>query len=785
MELYRIHFKKIIGIALICLLITSCKDKEKAPIKKEQLVEKVFPMLDTENSRWFFFSSANRPFGMVNLSPDTEINGAWGSGYRYAKDTIKGFSHIHAWQMSGLSVMPVTVNSENKEHIFTDFYSKFSHNKEQALPGYHYTELERYAITTELTSTKRVGFHKYTYPKKNIQKAILFNLNTMLGPCENTQGTLKKDSDKELSGQLVMQPTHRRPKPVTVFFKIKLNIPLTSIEQDNITNNYLLNIADVDKALLMKVGISYTSIENANNNINEELPDWDFNSVVANSKTEWNGLLERIKIEGGTEKEQSRFYTDLWHALQGRRVISDYNGAYPDNTGETFRIGQLPLDSNGKPKFNHYNSDSFWGAQWTINTLWGLVYPEIMEEFTHSLMQYYKDGGLVPRGPSGGNYTYVMTGATSTPFIVTAIQKNIIKDSLETIYTALKKNHMLNGIMGRAGYEHNTQVGGGLNYYIDNGYVPYPFPIAHKEGEFGIHMDGTSQTNEYAYQDWTLAQLAKKLNKTEDYNYFLKRSNNYKNVFNTEVGWMAPKDINGQWKKDFDPYQYETGFTESNGAQSTWFVPQDIEGLASLMGGNDKAVQKLDTQFKTASKLKFTSGTSHAAELHPEYSRVPINYGNQPSIQTAFIFNKIGRPDLTQYWSRQVVEHVFSGLSPLTGYNGDEDQGLMGSLAVLMKMGIFQMNGGTEENPEYQIGSPVFKKITIKLHPDYATGKEFVIQAENNSEENIYVNTVEFNNKTLNNYSIKHNDITNGGTLVLKMNKEANTNSGALLTEKR
>ncbi len=771
MKLTQIQKKGIIGISFFFLFLTSCKKEYKEQVNKEQFVDKVYPLLDTENSRWFFFSSASRPFGMVNLSPDTEINGAWASGYRFSKDTIKGYSHIHAWQMSGLSVMPVTVNESNKKSIYKDFYSKFSHDKEKVFPGYHSVELDRYAIKTELTSTKRVGLHKYKYPKKDIQKSILFNLNSILGPCENIEGILNKDNDKELSGKFVMKPTHRRIKPLTAYYKIKLNTPVINIEQDSITKNYLINLNELDQDVLMKVGISYTSVENANNNIQQELPHWDFDEVVNQSKTEWDNLLGRIKVEGGSEKDQRRFYTDLWHALQGRRIISDFNGAYPDNTKETFRVGQIPLDVEGKPKFNHYNSDSFWGAQWTISTLWGLIYPEVMEDFTQSLMQYYKDGGMIPRGPSGGDYTYVMTGASSTPFVVSAIQKGFIKNDLESIYKALRKNHMQGGIMGKAGYEHHTNLGGGLKYYLEKGYVPYPLP---KEEQFGIHLDGSSQTMEYAYQDWTLAQLAKKLGYFDDYNYFLKRSENYKNVFNEELGWMSPKNIDGNWKADFDPYQYENGFIESNAAQATWFVPHDIDGLATLMGGKEKAVEKLNEQFKVAEKLKFTSGTSHASELHPEYSRIPINYGNQPSIQTSFVFNQLDRPDLTQYWTRKVVKETFSGLAPNTGYNGDEDQGLMGSLNVLLKIGLFQLNGGTDENSEYQIGSPIFNKITIALNPKYYSGKEFIIKASKNNSDNIYINSLKLNNKVKSDFSLTHQDIVKGGELSLEMSNKPN-----------
>lgn len=749
------------------LAISSCADTSIAEPKKREPVDLVYPLLDTENSRWFFFASANRPFGMVNLSPDTQVDGAWGSGYRHKVDTIRGFSHVHAWQLSGLSVLPVTVGEANNQTVFKDFKSKFSHETEKVSPGYHHVELDKYGIAVELTSTKRVGFHRYTFTN-NEQPAILFNLNGMLGPNQTTDGVLRKIKDKTFAGELVIAPTHRRPKPVKLFFHISLSTKIKSIDRDPETGNYLLKIRGNEKTVLMKVGISYTSVENAAINSATELSHWNFDKVVNTSKEKWNDILGRIKIEGGNEKQQKRFYTDLWHALQGRRTINDVNGAYPDNTGKDFRIGQLPLNDYGKPSFNHYNSDSFWGAQWTINTLWGLVYPEIMEDFTHSLLQYYKDGGLVPRGPSGGNYTYVMTGASSTPFIVSAIQKGIITKDLESIYQALKKNHMAGGIMEKAGYEHTTALGGGFMYYMEKGYVPYPIP----EGKFGGHQDGASLTMEYAYQDWTLAQLAKKLNHLKDYSYFLERSKNYKNVFDTTVGWMRPKDVDGIWRENFDPYQYEHGFNESNGAQSTWFVPHDIQGLAELMGGNEKAIEKLNTQFEASEALGFTSGSSHDKERHPEYRKIPINYGNQPSMQTAYIFNQLGRPDLAQYWSRKVVDEVFSGLSPSTGYNGDEDQGLMGSLAVLMKMGLFQMNGGTEEDPQYELTSPLFDKITLAL----PNGKKLLIEAKRKSKDDFYIQSIRFNGKVVEGYTLKHSHLLEGGILEYSLKADSETN---------
>ncbi|WP_201300926.1 GH92 family glycosyl hydrolase [Sunxiuqinia indica] len=764
---------KIFFLALVAILsCSSCSTNE--PQRVENPVDLVVPTVDSANSRWFFFSSACRPFGMVNLSPDTQTGGAWGSGYRYNTDTIKGFSHVHAWQLAGVSVMPVVIKNEKGRDIFDNYESKFSHDNETAAPGYHSLVLERYNIKAELTSSTRVGFHRYTFQDQE-KAALLFNLNGMLGPSLMKDGELKQTGQYTLEGKTVNSPTMRRPKDCTVFFQIELNEPVRSVVQDEETKNFLVSLdLSGSKELLMKVAISYTSADNAAENLQAEIPEWDFDGIVQDSKNEWNKMLGRIEVNGGSQEQQKRFYTDLWHALQGRRTISDVNGTYPDNTGETFRIGQLPLDDNGKPRFNHYNSDSFWGAQWTINMLWGLVYPEMMVDFSNSLMQYYHDGGLVPRGPSGGNYTYVMTGATATPFIVSAIQKGLLKDSLDVVYQALKKDHLPGGIMEKAGYEHNTNLGGGLKYYMEKGYVPYPIP----EGDFGLHQDGASLTMEYAYQDWTLAQLAKKLGYDDDYRYFMERGQNYRHVYDPTSGWMRPKDVNGKWYAAFDPYQHEHGFNESNAAQSSWFVPHDLKGLAELMGGEEQTVDKLNNSFQIAEKQGFTIGTSHDLEHHPEYNRVPINYGNQPSMQTAFIFNYLASPWLTQYWSRKVVETVYEGISPQRGYNGDEDQGLMGSLAVLMKLGLFSMDGGCSGEPQLELGSPLFDKVIIHLNPKYYTGKTIEIETINNGPENCFIQSAKLNGAPLNNWQILQKELVKGSKLTLEMGDQPNKSWG-------
>lgn len=732
---------------------------------------KVYPFLDSENSRWFFFSSATRPFGMVNLSPDTEINGAWGSGYRYKTDTVRGFSHVHAWQMSALSVMPVAIAPDQEPaELCRDFQSHFSHESEEAKPGYHKVHLDRYGIDAELTATMRVGFHKYNFPQ-GTTPAIVLNLNTPLGPSPNIDGVVTRHDEQSLSGEVISQKTMRRPRDLKVFFELNFDQPVARIKLDEQSKNYIVIFQGSPSEVKMKAAISYTSAENAKANLQGELAHWDFEAVASDAYSEWNSMLSRIKISCDDPISTSRFYTDLWHALQGRRVISDLNGSYPDNTSESFRIGQIPTDSDGTPMFRHYNFDAFWGAQWTLNTLWQLVYPEISEEFVNSMLQYYKDGGLIPRGPSGGNYTYVMTGASTTPFIVSAYQKGIRGFDVELAYEGMRKNHMLGGgIMERAGYEHTSQLGGGLKYYINDGYIPFPNPDLPGPG-VPLHRNGPAQTLEYAYQDWALGQLALALGKKSDYELFTQRSANYKNVFDPSVGWMRPKSVDGVWYggDSFDPYEYMVGFTESNSAQMTWFVPQDLPGLAQLMGGESVAAAKLNEQFEQASRLEFTSGKSVAAELDENNRRIPVNYGNQPSIQMAFVFNHIGHPALTQYWSRQVAQRVFNTFGTNYGYCGDEDQGLMGALAVLYKIGLFQMDGGTSVEPYYELGSPMFERVEIELNPDYYIGQKVVITAPNTSDENCYIGSAEFNGKQITDYRVLHKDLVKGGELQLNM----------------
>lgn len=723
---------------------------------------------------------------MVNLSPDMNLKGVWNTGYKYNEDTIRCFSHIHCWELSGIPVLPTT--GAFKGHLGSDVYgSTYSHKEEKAKPGYHKILLKTYGVWAELTSTTRVGFHRYTFPASD-SSSILFDFTTVLGSSGTQQADVRKINDRQLEGSVTMEPSVRRPKPITIYFVAvfdkdmerfggwKNGQLISSAEQisgakTGVFVGFKTKAGDVRK---MKIAISYVSVNEAKRNLQAELSHWDFDRVVEESAQDWDKWLGKIEVEGGTLIEQRRFYTDLWHALQGRRIVTDVSGSYIDNTQLQPIVRFVPLSANGLPRFNMYNSDSYWGAQWSLNTLWHLVYPEVTESFINSMLKMYDDGGLIPRGPSGGNYTYVMTGATTTPFITSAYLKGIKGFNITKAYEAMRKDHFPGGMMSKAGYEFKTFKGGGIEEYMELGYIPYPLhPI-----KYGYHQDGAAQTLEYAYQDFALAQMAKVLNKQEDYELFMNRSANYKNIFNKEIGWMWVKERDGKWALPVDILRYEHGWNEGNAAQYSWFVPHDVPGLISLHGGRDSFTNKLDFAFKQSRKHGFVSGKSENPPEREAQRRVYINYGNQPCMQTPFLFNYAGKPWLTQYWTRQIIDSVYSGISPQKGYSGDEDQGLMGSLAVLLKMGIFSTDGGTSVKPFYEIGSPIFRKIIIHLNENYYSGKKFVIEANNTSSSNLYIQSAKLNGVSLNKPFFDHADLIRGGVLQLQMGKMPNVKWG-------
>ena len=745
-------FKKALlgGLTFILGSTLAATSAEKRP------VDWVKPQIDTVKPRFFYFSSACRPFGLVNLSPDTQPEKTWDSGYRYNDDTIHCFSHIHGWQIAGLPVMPITGETDSK-----DYSSKFSHDNEIVSAGYHKVHLQTPDITAELTSTTRVGFHRYTYPKDQNARIIL-DLDRKLMEAEMTMLTATPSADKKsIEASFEMGKTGRRKKPFIVHFVAEFNQTFTQIG-DWRNGKLIVDFGQQTEPVLMKIALSYTDLTGARKNLSAELPHWDFDRIVKESADDWNSWLSRITVEGGTDAQKTKFYTDLWHSLLGRRIISDVDGRYPDNTGDRTLIhrGKRP----------HYNFDALWGAQWSLNVLWPMAWPELMDDFAETMINIYHNGGMIPRGPSGGNYTYVMIGDPAASFFSAAYHKGIRNWDKDAALKGLMKNAYPGGIRDHAGYEtQKYSNGGGMTYYVNRGYIPEKIPKSK-----GGHRQGAAQTLEYSYQDWCLAQLAKSLKRHEEAELLMKRSRNFENVWDPEVKWMRPRNLDGTWNSPFAPIAEgfaAEGFVESSSAVYSFYVPHDIDHLSTLFGGKEEMAKRLESNFSKAAGNNFVAN-------HGGHAISWVDYENQPSTGMAHVFNHLGQPWRSQYWAREVIEKTFADTTPFGGYNGDEDQGQMGALSALLAIGLFDMDGGASQKPRFDLTAPIFDKVTIKLNPEYHKGGEFTIITKNQSPENRYIQSAKFNGKDHKSFQILFKDFAKGGTLELELGPEPNKKWG-------
>ena len=372
----------------------------------------------------------------------------------------------------------------------------------------------------------------------------------------------------------------------------------------------------------------------------------------------------------------------------------------------------------------------------------------------------YKNAGLIPRGPSGGNYTFVMTSASSTHLFTSAYQKGIRSFDLEVAFEGLVKNHEPGGLISKAGYEHESFIGGGAEHYIARGFVPLGL-----EAE-AFHLQGAGQTLEYAFCDWALAEMANAMGKTETALRYYARAQHYQHLYNAETGFMQPRKLDGSWLEPFDPMSPE-GWVEGNGWQYLWHVPHDVAGLIKLMGGRERFIERLNDMLEKAARKNFIA--PHA-EHHLNY----VDYGNQPSLYIAHLFTYAGAAWLTQSWVRRIMAACKSDISPYGGYSGDEDQGQMGAHSALMAMGLFNISGGSNQEPFYEISTPVFDKITIHLDSKYYSGKTFVIETVNNQSDAIYIQSANLNGEILDKAWFSHATLSQGGILRLELGNKPN-----------
>ncbi|MEV5542877.1 glycoside hydrolase domain-containing protein [Saccharopolyspora shandongensis] len=890
-------------------------------------VRLVNPWVEADIGRFFFFQSASNPFGMIKLRPDTSTNTLWGTGYRRNENYVKGFSHLHDWQIAGVQVMPTSGAGVSKLQGSDGWQSSVKHDVSEVVePGYHKLHLDRYGVTAELTCTDRVGVHRYTYENAG-RSEIIIHLGGVLGEARMKNAHVTKVSNTEIEGYVVQGGMLRDglywpetpPEKTRLFFNIQFDKPFDSLRgwaggslanggaaiEDLSGDNMGVYVCHEQLAagavVQMKVGLSFTGVEGARKNLEAELPGWDFEPVRQASQQHWNAMLGRIDVEGGTEQQQIKFYTDLFHVLCGRSTFSDVDGKYLDNTWRHGTVKQVPLDGSGKPLFTMYTYDALWLTHWNLNTVLGLAYPEIYSNFVHSQLQMYSDGGLLPRGPAAGDYTFVMTGSPTTSFITGAYNKGIRDFDVDLAYEAMLDAHSTGGLFDKAPYEYASWEGngGGAREYIDHGYVPHDTLDSWKSR-------GTGETLEYGFQDWTLGQLARQLRKTglnvsqfaevsvstqannsnfagvravdgrpirssivpsqnvewvsteqkpwiklswteakrihkvvlsdradptsnvnsgvltfsdgssiavsnipndgrnkvvafpwkrvgwvkfevtggtgenvglneievwddtDTGTYLIERSGNWRNLFDRSTGFIRPRGSNGRWLDPFDPLS-PNDFVEANSWQATWYTPHNVMGLANRLGGRTAYADKLNYAFEQSRKSNFIGEGQNGDE------GAYVNYGNQPGLELAHLFNYVGQPWLTQYWVRQVKEKVYSSISTADGYgHHDEDQGQMGSLSALMAIGLFEVTGASLQRPVYDITSPIFDKISIRLNRAYYPGEQFRIITYNNSAANMYIQRARLNGQELDNAWFYHDQLTGGGTLELWMGEQPN-----------
>ncbi|MBK0379674.1 GH92 family glycosyl hydrolase [Mucilaginibacter segetis] len=772
------------GVALIALMMAGCS------VKHESVLKYVDPNIGTAHSRWFFYTPAAVPYGMAKLAPST--NGHYGNasgweavGYDTRQNSIEGFVHFHEWQVGGISYMPTNgplkVNPGELENPSSGYRSTFDRKNQVAQPGYYKVLLDDYGITAELTATKRVGFQRYTFPE-NQQSHIILDIGNKQGESDIvTDASIKMIDDTHFEGYVSTYPKYvkiydpegkvnmyfygevsKKPENVTAFIGNKVQ-PNTNTANGR-GAGLVLNYQTTDKEVIeVKTGLSYTSTANAKLNFDTEATGLSFEQARENAQHTWDEQLGKITVEGTDEQNKTKFYTGLFHALLGRGIASDVNGAYPKHGG---KIGQLPDQTDNDLKAEFINTDAIWGGFWNITQLWALSYPKWYGSFVNTQLQLYKDKGWFGDGIANSEYV----SGVGTNFVGLAVaaayDAGIRNYDVNLAYEAVKANEL--------NYK-NRPVGSGkldIKAFLKYGYVPFMDQTGRDfvTDSTGSNFSG-SHTLEYSYSAFAAAQMAKAMGKTDDYKRFIELSNGWRKIFNPQNKLMQPKRANGNFIENFDPYQPWRGFQEGNAVQYTFYVPQNPAGLINAIG-KDNFNKRLDSIFTVSEKQGFGGGKTidAFAGINSIY-----NHGNQPNLHISWLFNFSGKPWLTQKWTR-LIGKEFYGTEPIHGYGygQDEDQGQLGSWYVMNALGLFDVKGLTDLRPIIEFGSPLFDKATITL----GNKKTLTVKTVNNSAENVYVQSATFNGKPLNNCWLYRDELMKGGELIFTMGNRPNESWG-------
>ena len=782
--------KKIfLSLLLVGAVFASCSSGKKGESKASETdwTQYVNPNIGTAHSRWFFYTPAAMPFGMAKLAPSTDahLGNKWGweaVGYDDRHTSIEGFANFHEFQIGGVVFAPTVGKLQTTpgslENPDSGYRSRFTHDDEHATAGYYSVLLKDYGVKAELTATDRVGFHRYTFPESK-ESNIIFDIGHRQGESGAVvDADVKMTDDGRIEGYVTTKPEYVKKYQddavVTMYFSAVLDKQPTDygtfVDSVSTPNQkevkgigagmYLTFDTKKDEAINIKAGLSYTSIANARINLEKEAKDLDFDKAKEQAHSTWNSQLGRIAVEGGTKEDKQKFYTGLFHALLGRGMANDINGAYPKNDGT---IGQIELKADGTPKHNHFNTDAIWGGFWNLTQLWALAYPEYYADWVQSQLLVYKETGWLGDGLATSKYVSGV-GTNFTGLGIAAANNVGIKGfDVNEAYAAARKNELESA--GRPAGAGKADVGA----FVKHGYAPY---MVSKPGQEELTTEGspfgTSHTMEYSFSAYAVAQFAKALGLNEDYDQLMALSKGWEKVYDPSVKFVRPKDEKGQFIKNFNPSAAWVGFQEGNAWQYTFYVPHDIEQMVKLVG-QDEFNARLDSVFTVSRASMFGGGEEVNAFAGVESL---YNHGNQPSLHISWLFNYSGRPDLTEKWVRIILDE-FYGVTGVHGYGygQDEDQGQLGAWYVMSAIGLFDVKGLTTPNPEFSIGSPLFNKVTIRLPQDVRKG-EFVINAKDNSKENIYIQSATLDGKADPQLRVPFASIVSGGELDLKMGKE-------------
>lgn len=688
------------------------------------------------------FVGANVPYGFVQLGP-TSIPQSWDwcSGYHISDSTVIGFPHTHLsgtgiGDLHDITVMPVngevTYARGTEDDPASGLWSYSDRSREVSRPGYYATRLSRYDIDVELTATKRVGFHKYTFNNPE-DAAIVFDLEN--GGCwdKTSEASVKAINESLIAGYRFSKGWANNQK---VFFVAQFSQPFTSMDiiaddsvvADSAVAQKLYARVNFDvtpgEPVYVKVALSPTSIKNALLNLSSELPGWDFEATAAAADKAWNDELSRVKISTPSDDLRKTFYTALYHTMIAPSEFSDVNGDY---YGADNQVHQ----GEG---FTNYTTLSLWDTYRAAHPLMTLIHPDMMDDIAKTFVTIYKQQGKLPVWHLMGCETNTMVGNPGICVLADAVLKGYVENP-EEAYQAMKASAMLDER--------------GQNFRKEYGFIP-----CDKMGE------SVAYDMEYAIADWAVAQVAKQLGHDEDYEYFINRSHSYRNFFDPATGFMRGKGTDGKFNEPFSPFastHREDDYCEGNAWQYTFLVPHDLPGLIECFGSEEAFITKLDSLFTVESTLEGDNVSPDISGLIGQYA-----HGNEPSHHTAYLYTMAGQPEKTADLVRRIAKEQYTPTPD--GISGNEDVGQMSSWYILSTLGFYQVEpaGG-----RYFFGSPMIDGAVLKVRDG-----EFTIKVNDNSDANRYIQSIVLNGAPYNKEWIDFEDIAKGGTLEITMGAE-------------